>query len=117
MLRLLIDDDQSGDRTCGEFTTDGAVAYVRQDPAGKHQTLVLAAATQLQESSRTLINSTESVTVEVSYAADQVALTLPEVPEAEVRIYAPGRPFATFAPSMGFAFPFAISPPPLAGAG
>jgi hypothetical protein len=92
---LFTDDDGQGDRTFGEFTTDGAVAYVRQDPAGRLQTLVVADADHLEDPSRSLIESTVPVTVEVSYAGALIELTLLEVPEAELRIYAPEARLAT----------------------
>jgi DNA-binding beta-propeller fold protein YncE len=86
---LLVDKDTLGDRTFGNFTTDGAVAYLRQDTANNLQTLVLGNATKLADGPFSLFTSTIPITIQVVYASDVVFLTLPTIPVAQLRLYAP----------------------------
>jgi hypothetical protein len=86
---LLVDEDTPGDRTFGNFTTDGAVAYLRQDAANNLQTLVLANATRLADGPLSLFTSTIPITIQAVYVGDVVFLTLPTIPVAQLRLHAP----------------------------
>lgn len=86
---LAILDDIQGDRTFGNFTTDAAIAYLRQTAMGDYQTLAIADATKLSDSSRSLITSTTPITLQLTYVGDMVYLTLPTIPTAQLRLYAP----------------------------
>jgi len=86
---LLVDEDAPGNRTFASFTTDGAVAYLRQNAANNLQTLVLANATKLANGSLSIFTSTVPITIQVVYASDAISLTLPTIPTAQLRLYAP----------------------------
>jgi len=86
---LLVDENTISDRTFGNFATNAAVAYLRQDTANNLQTLVLANATRLTEGPLSLLTSTIPITIQVVYAGDAAFLTLPTIPAAQLRLYAP----------------------------
>jgi hypothetical protein len=86
---LLVDENTISDRTFGNFATNAAVAYLRQDTANNLQTLVLANATRLADGPLSLFTSTIPITIQAVYAGDVVFLTLPTVPVAQLRLYAP----------------------------
>ncbi len=65
------------------------MAYVRQDAAFAPQAFVVANATKLSGGLRTLLTSTVPITLQVSYAGNVLAVTVPDVPVAQFRVYAP----------------------------
>ena len=71
------------------FRTDAAAAYAREDAANNMQTFVLVNATRFSDGLVPWLTSTVPITLQVTYAGNTLAVTLPRAPIAQARIYAP----------------------------
>ena len=85
---LLADDSARGQRLFDEFSTDAAVAYVRQDSNHTTQVFVVANGTRLSGGLHTLFTSNVPITLQVAYTGDTMAITVLNPPTARLRIYA-----------------------------
>ena len=87
---LLTDGDPVMYRAFGDFSSDATLAYVRQEPEGNVRTTVLVSGTELSKGALSVLTCTLPITVELEYSDTRLSLTMPSVPTAQLRVYAPG---------------------------
>ena len=85
---LVVDDAPRAERTFGAYSTDAAIAYIRQDKSNKRQTLAVANATSVSEGAQSVLTSSVPITLQVSYVGEALAIDGANLPAAQLRVAA-----------------------------